>query len=1214
MMNREIKADSVWFWNIHRMTTISYNKLRETMHHLRPAVVALQETKLVHPSSHSKKQYTNPHRVPWLISGYTALHQPHPSCTTAARQGGMTFYVNNNICIQDMSRHWYYASPSDSSQIEHITVTVQRHHFTIFNVYIHPSARAVEKEAQLHQLHHRVHHVLQQAGHTVLVGGDWNMTIEHVDMVKWTQGLPQLQCLNNFTQPPMAHTHTERCIDLVFVSSTALVSEVSVGGLEVTKGTQLRSDHLPVNVQLAVANPVHVSERQAWKLDGLTSKQWKQYTEITEVAAQQLSPEGDSLQHPCPAFLRITRKLRSLTTARATTAINITRGNATSACTLGEAAQTDADQVNQHLCSMMLTAARYIAERSICTSATRTAFDNTVITTLDGVTAKEQLQRVSRARRVWQHDKKCSTKRTQLLQEQKHLTLVLDQIQQHEYNKKLAAILDPKAPPGGHWRAAKAATRPPYKAPQHIKNADGQTPLSFRDSLNNAARHYATVSGHSPPHETDSDVTTDTEQWLAKIDNVTPLFTIQHLREAYRHLSRSKAEGADGIRSEFVRHLGPAFRGCLLMLFNFCYQYGVTPTQWRDAQVIMLHKVGKADLTTAESFRPISVTSVVARLMESLVMPRLTANLTAEDGKPWIRHDQAGFTKGRSTFEHLYRVHTGAVQAVSQGKRMYGIFVDIKAAYDRVWIQGLLSTMTRLRAGGKHLDKQLVLWVQSFVSKRRLRVVSDGISSEWHQLHSGLPQGSVLAPVLFNIFANTIPSVPSFKDFTRLNVPQYADDIALLVRATKRTSTAIHSTLQEYLDRLTAWANRYHVKFSVPKTQLIVFQRSGKRGTQVPHELSRHFVLQDEPIEQVSELKYLGVIFDQHMTYKPQQAAALRKAAYASHVIARLTNAAYPLDIRLMKQLVQSILISQQRYGWQFWSPNDLYYSKLVSLICTPLRHALKLPISTHRNGLLAELGMTHPMDQRWIDMHRLVSQAVKTPNTPLHRIHQIAATTPARPPKRAHHRRTVDQEVAEELKHYNISPNSSTAHVRDSLRRAWAREFRQDKYQSWYQGAAVDWHGQDLPPACHHHYLWTDARKVALIRVHTRFNRYRYLTFDQHRIYGREEEDGWCPHPPCWERKVPGTRTHMLLKCPAHAAARQQCYEQLAGVNSKLAQYVVNGMSVPFVLGTYPNMHRDIRIQCLKITGQFLEAVDSTMETMCTPSGILQQQQRQAS
>jgi len=254
----------------------------------------------------------------------------------------------------------------------------------------------------------------------------------------------------------------------------------------------------------------------------------------------------------------------------------------------------------------------------------------------------------------------------------------------------------------------------------------------------------------------------------------------------------------------------------------------------------------------------------------------------------------------------------------------------------------------------------------------------------------------------------------------------------------------------------------------------------------------------------------------------------------------------------------------------------------------------------------MAELGITHPFDQRLIDMHRLTVKSKQAQGMPVSRVQKLAAATSSTRAKLKYRRRTVDEELREELyDYYTISPTITTPDLHNQLKSLWAAEFRDSQYQSWYTSTAIEWSGDALPPAYNHHYLWTDARRLAIIRLHIRFNRYKYLAHDNHRIYNTG--DGWCQHLPCNSKHIKGDRTHMLLHCPAHDEAREKCYQQISSISNAMQRYAAQGMSVQFVLGTYVNMDDYTRQKCRTITGEYLIKVDNVMEKMCVPVGLIE-------
>ena len=154
--------------------------------------------------------------------------------------------------------------------------------------------------------------------------------------------------------------------------------------------------------------------------------------------------------------------------------------------------------------------------------------------------------------------------------------------------------------------------------------------MTIRESLNSAAAHYASISGHHT-YNTEDEFVVSQVQMVRDARAAYPTthldkpFTVEEFNAALKQLTRSKALGPDNILAECIKHAGQQWYKHLLYIFNYSWQHGVLPASWTQARVCMIAKPGKDNYKTAESFRPVAVTSVVVRLFESMIKTRLVA-------------------------------------------------------------------------------------------------------------------------------------------------------------------------------------------------------------------------------------------------------------------------------------------------------------------------------------------------------------------------------------------------------------------------------------------------------------------------------------------------------------------------------------------------------------------------------------------------------------
>ena len=287
-----------------------------------------------------------------------------------------------------------------------------------------------------------------------------------------------------------------------------------------------------------------------------------------------------------------------------------------------------------------------------------------------------------------------------------------------------------------------------------------------------------------------------------KLENIT--VTTRKVREKILALKPDSAPGPDGITGHLLQGLVEELAPALALIFSKSMEEGVVPEDWRTANVTPIFKKGAR--TEPENYRPVSLTSIPCKLIESIVKDSLMAHL---EENMLMNPSQHGFMPGKSCATNLLEFFEVVTRTVDDGKNMDIIFLDFEKAFDKVPKECLLAKLAAHGIGG-----QVLHWVRSRLTARSQRVVLNGEASELAAMESGVPQGSVLGPILFDIFINDIDLLVAMIDILR----KFADDtklgkIILTVEDGK--------VLQDCLDKLVEWADKWGMKFNTGKCKVM---------------------------------------------------------------------------------------------------------------------------------------------------------------------------------------------------------------------------------------------------------------------------------------------------------------------------------------------------------------------------------------------------------
>ena len=203
----------------------------------------------------------------------------------------------------------------------------------------------------------------------------------------------------------------------------------------------------------------------------------------------------------------------------------------------------------------------------------------------------------------------------------------------------------------------------------------------------------------------------------------------------------NKSPGVDGIPPKLLKEI-EQISTPLAKVFNLSLEEGIVPSEWKEANITLLFKKGSRN--KPENYRPVSLTSVVCKLLETLIRDHMLEFLVKHK---LINTSQHGFLKARSCLTNLLCFLEEITKWVDDGSPVDVVYLDFQKAFDKVPHQRLLL---KLKAHG--IGNDVINWIEKWLTHRRQRVIVDGEISNWKSVLSGVPQGSVLGPILFLIY------------------------------------------------------------------------------------------------------------------------------------------------------------------------------------------------------------------------------------------------------------------------------------------------------------------------------------------------------------------------------------------------------------------------------------------------------------------------------
>ena len=309
---------------------------------------------------------------------------------------------------------------------------------------------------------------------------------------------------------------------------------------------------------------------------------------------------------------------------------------------------------------------------------------------------------------------------------------------------------------------------------------------------------------------------------------------------------------------------------------------GRLSADWKAGEVIPIYK--KGDRQNPASYRPVSLTAVPSKVLESIVRDNLLNHLT-EAGL--LSEAQHGFLPGRSCTSQLLEVMEDWSAAVENGEQVDVVYLDFAKAFDSVPHLRLISKLHTYGIRGK-----LLKWIAAFLLGRRQRVVIEGSKSDWKPVTSGIPQGSVLGPTLFTLFVNDMPQQVSGC------IKLFADDTKLYRRVSGKDGA-----LQTDIDALVTWSKKWLLPFNENKCRVMHIGGSNSEHS---------YLLNGTALGKVREEKDLGIIIDDQLKFHQQTAAAISKA---SQMLAVVRRSFATLDEFTLPLLYKSMVRPFLEYG-----------------------------------------------------------------------------------------------------------------------------------------------------------------------------------------------------------------------------------------------------------------------------------------------------------
>lgn len=529
-------------------------------------------------------------------------------------------------------------------------------------------------------------------------------------------------------------------------------------------------------------------------------------------------------------------------------------------------------------------------------------------------------------RRNWQRTAQAAVK-----QEMKEINKEITQkIKQHRERKWTSLLETIKPQDNTLWKLTKSLKK--TYTPVPTLETNNALAITDREKANTLVNTFEAIhnTGHNINTQAQIELINTVEKFLETKEAINPnmlakiLTTPREIQEHVRYLPSQKAPGPDEIENKIIKNFPKKTIVQLTYIINAIIKHNYFPDCWKIATVIPIPKPNKNHKIPI-NYRPISLLNTLAKLTEKIILQRINKI----DKKHKITTDcQFGFRPQHNTTQQVARITNDITSNFNKDKVTVMVLMDIQKAFDRVWINGLIYKLIKLK-----IPNNLIKTIHSYLDNRRIKVKINQNYSEIKTIHAGVPQGSVLGPKLFSLYINDIPQ------FQKTNTALYADDTAIYAHSF--AAEVANRQLQIHINKLTEYYSKWKIDINSEKTEQIIF---AKKYTN--NKIFTPLKINNTTITPAPTVKYLGVHMDTRLNFKAHIKNTITKAYSALKIVYPIMKNA--TTIKNKKLIYTAIIRPIITYAAPAWcnisNPTinklQVYQNKCLRLILNKDRHS----------------------------------------------------------------------------------------------------------------------------------------------------------------------------------------------------------------------------------------------------------------------------------
>ena len=385
--------------------------------------------------------------------------------------------------------------------------------------------------------------------------------------------------------------------------------------------------------------------------------------------------------------------------------------------------------------------------------------------------------------------------------------------------------------------------------------------------------------------------------------------TYEEVTKIISSLRNDCSSGYDGIPIKYLKPVSDYITSPLVHIINNSIKTGIFPEKWKTARVCPIPKVKNP--TVAKDFRPVSILPVLSKVFEKIILMQILEHIESSV----YNQTQSGFRKGHSTSTILLKLRDAIRKSMNKNEITLAVMIDYSKAFDTIDHSIMVRKLLNLGFGSS-----VIKVIVSYLSNRKQFVQVDDKRSTIQNIYFGVPQGSILGPILFNVYVAELPSVIETPSI------QYADDTTLHRSCTKKEMLENVISLERDLMQLSTWSTDNGLIFNDDKLQMIIFHKPRS----LPADRSYLVRSNGHSIKQESTVKLLGVMVDQNLSWTDQINHVIKSAQSNLQVIKQFQRFT-PFNVR--KTLAESLVLSKLNYCNTVYSQIPQYMKKKLQRI-----------------------------------------------------------------------------------------------------------------------------------------------------------------------------------------------------------------------------------------------------------------------------------------